>query len=221
MRREKYDGVTKYLRRLQQTRQEDEQFFAWMRAYAEKNRIPILDEDSVAFLLLILQALKSERVLEIGTAIGYSALQMAYARDGMKVTTIERDVEKAADARTFIEQSRTKDAVSIVAGDALAPETLDELTDKSPFDAVFIDAAKGKNHAFVEAFSPFVKPNGVIVIDNVLFRGWVTNPAIAPKRLQSLVKKIDTFNHWLVNHPSFETSIHSVGDGMAVAFKRE
>lgn len=91
---------------------------------------------------------------------------------------------------------------------------------KDPMIFLFVDASKGHNIRFVETFSPYLKPGGLMVVDNVLFKGWTYEPSEAPKRLQPLAKKMASFNEWLLKHPQFKTTIHPIGDGMAVAIKQ-
>ncbi|SDI86045.1 O-methyltransferase [Natribacillus halophilus] len=188
-----------------------------MRAYAEKANIPILEEDSMQLLLQVLTLTAARHVLEIGSAIGYSALRMAASDKGRNVTTIERDRHRYEQAHLFLADSCYNRSITLLYGDAF--NHVDTLAEKQPYDALFIDAAKGHNKAFIETFTPFVKTGGVIIVDNVFLRGWAAEPDNAPERLQNIAKKVHDFNQWLRDHPHLDTWFHPVGDGLAVSFK--
>ncbi|QQK75692.1 O-methyltransferase [Salicibibacter cibarius] len=189
-----------------------------MRLYAKKENIPILEEESMQLLLQVLALTNAERVLEIGSAIGYSALRMASDGSRRKITTVEKDRKRYEEARFFLTRSSYRQSITLLNGDAFDYE--EDIAKGRPYDALFVDAAKSHNQSFIETFSPHVKRGGVIVVDNVLFKGWVANPLEAPKRLQKLARNINAFNEWFQNHPGFATKIHAVGDGLAVGIKR-
>ncbi|MBB6448573.1 putative O-methyltransferase YrrM [Geomicrobium halophilum] len=189
-----------------------------MRAYAEKENIPILEEESMELLLQVMDLVNAQHVLEIGSAIGYSALRIAASGNDRRVTTIERDADRYHQAESFLGGTCYNDDISLLYGDAFDFEKV--LEEHKPYDALFIDASKGHNQAFVNTFSPMLKTGGVMVIDNVLFKGWVARPEEAPPRLQPLARKLRDFNEWLLEHPHFCTRIHPIGDGIAISIKR-
>ncbi|GAK05909.1 O-methyltransferase family protein [Geomicrobium sp. JCM 19037] len=189
-----------------------------MEEYAKEHHVPILDQGSTSFLTQMIQLSGAKRILEVGTAIGYSSLQMANVHQDIEVVTIERDSERARMARNFHSQCGMDRQISILEGDAFEFE--ETLQSSEPFDFLFIDASKGHNRAFVNAFSPRLKSGGVMVVDNVLFRDYVTGDLDIPKRFRQMVKKLQAFNDWLSNHPQFSTTYYTIGDGMAVSIKR-
>lgn len=197
----------------------DDPVLSEMRLHAEKENVPILEEESMQLLLQVLALTNAKRVLEIGSAIGYSAFRMASDGARRSVTTVERDRHRYEQARSFLDRSSYQPSITLLHGDAF--DYVEEISQDPSYDALFVDAAKSHNQAFIETFAPFVKRGGVIVVDNVLFKGWVADPAGAPKRLQNLAGNVHAFNDWFRNHPAFATRFHAVGDGLAVAIKQE
>lgn len=189
-----------------------------MEDFARNHHVPIMELSGIETLLQILRIQGSKRILEVGTAIGYSALRMAYALPEAKIVTIERDEERYSLAEDFISRSERKVQIELIKGDALEVENL--VAGHAPFDAIFIDAAKGQYKKFFEIYSNYLEEDGIIITDNVLFKGLVSESEIESKRIRSLVKKIDEFNRWLMNHPDYNTVILPVGDGVAISKRR-
>jgi predicted O-methyltransferase YrrM len=169
-------------------------------------------------MLQLLRIHGSKKILEVGTAIGYSALRMAEALPEAEIVTIERDLERIQTAKEFIQRSGKGGQIILIEGDALEVEN--DVRAYGPFDAIFIDAAKGQYKKFFELYAKYLKADGVIVTDNVLFKGLVAEEEIDSKRTRNLVKKIDDFNMWLMNHSEFNTVILPVGDGIAISIKK-
>jgi predicted O-methyltransferase YrrM len=186
-----------------------------MEVYATEHGVPIMEPSGIEAMLQILRIQEPEIILEVGTAIGYSALRMAYALPGVQIVTIERDEERLNLAKAYIQEAGKESQISVIQGDAL--ETEAQASQWAPYDAVFIDAAKGQYKRFFEMYSAMLRPGGMIITDNVLFKGLVAAEEIESKRLRNLVKKIDGFNRWLVSHPKFDTVILPVGDGVAIS----
>lgn len=187
--------------------------------YAMENNVPIMELVGIEALLQLLRLYKPKRILEIGTAIGYSAIRMAQALPSTKIVTIERDKERFDQALHFIGETNTSNQIDALFGDAL--ELVDVIHQKGPFDCIFIDAAKGQYQRFFDSYQGILNESGVIITDNVLFKGLVANQdEIESKRIRSLVKKIKSYNEWLMNHPNFITTIVPVGDGIAISLKR-
>ena len=146
------------------------------------------------------------------------ALRMAHALPMTKIITIERDEERAVLARNNIMEFGKEEQVTLVIGDAL--EIVDEVSSYGPFDVIFIDAAKGQYKRFFELYSRYLLEDGLIITDNVLFKGLVAEEAIEHKRTAQLVKKIKQYNEWLMSHSDYHTVILPVGDGVAISKKR-
>ncbi|MEC5422169.1 O-methyltransferase [Virgibacillus sp. C22-A2] len=205
---------------LQQGIPEQQQWVIDLEKQAMENKVPIMEPVSMNFLMQIIKISKPKKTLEIGTAIGYSALRMLEAYPETNITTIERDQQRYHQAIENITAQTKNDHVNAVLGDAL--EVLnDEFVKlhKSSFNLIFIDAAKGQYKRFFELVSPLLANDGIIVSDNVLFRGYVANPENAHPRHKQMVGKIRLYNEWLTNHPDFTTSIVPIGDGVAISVK--
>ncbi len=192
--------------------------FLEMEEYAKENGVPIMELPGIEALLQLLRIQKPERILEVGAAIGYSALRMSFAIPDAHIVTIERDEERIETARGYIRAADREDQITLLAGDALELEG--ETLNYGSYDAVFIDAAKGQYKKFFEIYARQLSDGGLIITDNVLFKGLVCESEIENKRIRSLVKKISEFNAWLMNHPDYDTVILPVGDGVAISKKR-
>ncbi len=188
-----------------------------MKQYAREFRIPIMEDDGITFMKQLIRIHRPKKILEIGTAIGYSAIQMAKVDPSVHITTLEIDEARFQEAIKQINLFQLDDQIDAIHQDAL--DYLSGLPDGATYDFVFIDAAKGKNQAFVEAVSPFLRKNGLIAIDNVLFKGYVSGENTDSERLMKIGKKINAFNQWFVQQDDFETTIIETGDGIAVALK--
>ncbi|MBY0123885.1 O-methyltransferase [Bacillus sp. S/N-304-OC-R1] len=194
------------------------ELFEEMEQFAGENGVPIMELAGIEAMLQLLRIGKPSSILEIGTAIGYSALRMAQAVPSCKIITIERDADRYELADQYIQKAGKEEQISIIKGDALEVEAV--IQAYAPFDAIFIDAAKGQYRKFFEIYSQYLSNDGMIITDNVLFKGLVCETNIENKRIRSLVKKINDFNIWLMNHPDYYTVILPVGDGVAISKKR-
>src|SRR5690625_4889386 len=176
-----------------------------------------MEKDGIEFLKQLVRIQAPKSILEIGSAIGYSAIQMALAASEATITTIEKDADRYEQAVSNVREMSLAHRIHVIQQDAL--EFLsDERIDVS-FDFIFIDAAKSKNKEFIEKVHPFLRRKGVIAIDNVLLKGYVSGEKKDSKRLMKLGEKINDFNHWMINHPKYETVITETGDGIAIAYK--
>lgn len=189
-----------------------------MEQYAAENGIPIMELAGIEAMLQLLRIQNPRTILEVGTAIGYSALRMAFALPNVKIVTIERDNERLERAVDYIKQAEKGAQIVLISGDALEVE--EQIKPFAPFDVIFIDAAKGQYQRFFEMYSRYLSNDGLIITDNVLFKGMVAEANIENKRLRNLVKKIRDFNSWLMKNPEYDTVIVPVGDGVAISKKR-
>ncbi|MFS0672895.1 O-methyltransferase [Ornithinibacillus sp. 179-J 7C1 HS] len=194
----------------------------WVKELEEQakiDRIPIMDPVGINFLMQLIRLNKPKKILEIGAAIGYSALRMNEANPDALITTIEKDDVRYNQAVNNIRKQKKESSIEIIHGDAL--EELSKLAEnKRSYDCIFIDAAKGKYKSFFELALPLLEMNGFIISDNVLFRGYVSDPNFEHPRYKKMVEKIRAYNEWLVNHPSFITTILPIGDGVAISYKK-
>ncbi|MBT2656769.1 O-methyltransferase [Bacillus sp. ISL-18] len=189
-----------------------------MENYANEHHVPIMELAGIETMLQLLRIHRSKRILEVGTAIGYSALRMAAALPEAEIVTIERDIERIQTAKEFIERSGKAEQIILIEGDALEVEEV--VRKHGPFDAIFIDAAKGQYKKFFELYAKYLTAEGMVVTDNVLFKGLVAEAEIESKRTRNLVKKIAEFNQWLMNHSEYDSVILPVGDGIAISKKK-
>ena len=189
-----------------------------MEEQAEKEFIPIMDKVSMNFIMQLIRMTRPKRILEIGTAIGYSSLRMVEAYQDTQIVTIERDRHRYEQAVNHINKYGKQANIEVIHGDAL--EVLADFQTETAFDLVFIDAAKGQYQHFFELASPLLLAQGIIISDNVLFKGYVVNSTDIPPRFLKIANKIRAYNQWLVHHPDYETSIVPIGDGVAISYKK-
>lgn len=187
-----------------------------LKKYAEEYNVPIMMDEGINFLTNFVIKHKIKNVLEVGTAIGYSAIMMTLANPNLKVTSIERDHERYLEAVKNVKKFNLEDRITLIFNDASEVE----LDDK--FDLVFIDAAKGKNKEFFKKFSKNLKENGFILTDNISFHGYVNKDEseIKTRNLRGLVRKIKDYITFLKENDEFETTFYELGDGIAVSTRK-
>jgi predicted O-methyltransferase YrrM len=185
---------------------------AEMEALAERDGVPIVSWETGRLLAALAGAVDG-RVLEVGTAIGYSALHMAEALAGGTIVTLERDPERIGQARGFLDRGGAGDRVEIVAGDAL--ETIGGL--EGPFDMLFLDATKGEYREYLRRAEPLLAPRAVLAVDNVLMSGQVADPDGGGRWDPETVAAQREFNAELLGSSAWRASVLPVGDGVLVA----
>ena len=184
--------------------------------YAKKENIPIMQKDGIQFLEKYIKENNIKRILEIGSAIGYSAIKMSEVDKNIKITTIERDKERYKLAIKNIKEMNKKSQINIILDDAFNVE----LSDK--YDLIFIDAAKAQNIKFFEKFKVNLEPNESIITDNLNFHGLTENPEkIKSKNLKALVKKINIYKEFLKENKEFKTEFIDIGDGISISKRKE
>ena len=187
-----------------------------MERYAEANNVPIIEKDSIIFIDKYIKLNNVKSVLEIGTAIGYSAILMACASKDVEITTVERDEKRYKEALKNIKACDLDKRIEVVFADAL-----DVNLAGYKYDLIFIDAAKGQNIKFFEKFKNYLNDGGIIITDNVNFHGLVENPEkIESKNVRQLVDKIIEYREWLNDNDEYLTKIYDIGDGLAISFKK-
>lgn len=179
---------------------------------ALEQHIPIIMDDTLEVVDEILTKLKPKKILEIGTAVGYSAMCFSeYLVEGGKIDTIERDEERIAEAKENIKKVGVEGKINIYEGDAV--EILPTLNDK--YDMIFIDAAKGKYPFFLKEALRMLNEGGVILADNILYKGYVMSDYNKHKQ-RTAVRNLREYIHDVTNNPNLETEILEVGDGLAI-----
>ena len=178
--------------------------------------IPIIMDDTLEVISKELIEKRPNRILEIGTAVGYSAICFSefLSEEGI-IDTIERDEERANEARENIKKAEVEEKINIIAGDAV--EILPTLTGK--YDVVFIDASKGKYPFFLKEALRMLALNGIIFADNVLYKGYVMSDYNKHKQ-RTAVRNLREFLAQLQENAELETEILEVGDGLAIARKK-
>ncbi|WOV88784.1 O-methyltransferase [Sporosarcina oncorhynchi] len=191
-----------------------------MEQYAALNHVPIMDRSGMETFIGLLRIQQPKQILEIGSAIGYSAIRMVEALQNTSVVTIERDADRYVSAVDYIRRSGFEDRITIIEGDALDLD--DEVLNTTGYDALFIDAAKGQYKRFFEKYSRHVAPGGVIYCDNMFMHGAILlEDEDIPKRNRTMIRNLKAFTAWIMQHPAYETSLLPVGDGILIAVKRE
>lgn len=186
-----------------------------LRTYGEDNNIPIIHREVQEFIKTILKIYKPKKILEIGTAIGFSSIFFASNTPEASITTIELSDDMVEIASKNIIDYGFDDRIEILKGNAL--EIIPQLTDK--YDFVFIDAAKGQYIKFFELIEDKLSDKAVIISDNILFRGMVGDDDLVKRRKITIVKRLRKYLDLLVKKQDYTTSILQIGDGVALTVK--
>jgi predicted O-methyltransferase YrrM len=185
--------------------------------FARENKVPIVQKETAKFLEFIVNMKKPLRILELGTAIGFSSILMYEAAGTTpSIVTIERDEKMIELAKINIEKFNLKDNIKIEEGDCL--EILERL--EEPFDLIFMDAGKGHYNHFLPHCLRLLKEDGIIIADNVLFRGMVATQELVKRRKITIVKRMRTYLDMVSNDENLITSVIPMGDGIAVTKRR-
>ncbi len=186
-----------------------------MEKYADLKGIPIMEKDGINFLTEFIKLNKVKNILEIGTAIGYSAINMVLASEDVTVTSIERDNERYIEAVKNVKKFGLDDRITLVLCDAL------DFNLEDKFDLIFIDAAKSQYIKFFEKFSPNLTQKGFIVTDNINFHGLTNSDKTKMSRnLRQLITKLEKYIVFLKDNKDFKTRFFEVGDGIAISRRR-
>ncbi len=186
-----------------------------MEKYADLKGIPIMEKDGINFLTEFIKLNKVKNILEIGTAIGYSAINIALASEDVTVTSIERDNERYIEAVKNVKKFCLDDRITLVLCDAL------DFNLEDKFDLIFIDAAKSQYIKFFEKFSPNLTQKGFIVTDNINFHGLTNSDKTKMSRnLRQLITKLEKYIAFLKDNKEFKTRFFEVGDGIAISRRR-
>lgn len=187
-----------------------------MERYAEANNVPIIEHDSIEFVNKYIQMNGVKKILELGTAIGYSAILMANASEDVEITTIERDEKRYLEAVKNVNKVGLDKRIEIVLNDALEVNLAGH-----KYDLIFIDAAKGQYIKFFEKFENYLNPGGIIITDNLKFHGLVQNKEkIESRNVRGLVTKIEKYIEFLKENDEFITRFYDIGDGLSVSFRK-
>lgn len=186
-----------------------------IREDALNKQIPIMSDDGMKYLLNYIKKHSIHSILEIGSAVGYSAICMCLVDDSIKVTTIERDEGRYLEALKNIKKVGLEDRIELLYHDAFDVDLDDE------YDLIFIDAAKAQNKKFFEKFEKNLKDGGTIITDNMYFHGLVEKDLeeIESRNLRQMIRKIKQYITFLSENANYRTKFLKVGDGLAVSVK--
>ncbi len=185
-----------------------------IKKYAKENSIPIMQDEGIEFICEYIKNNNVKKILEIGSAIGYSAIKFASVNNDVYVKTVERDNVRYEEAVKNINSMNLNDRIEIINADALNIELLDK------YDLIFIDAAKSQYIKFFNKFKNNLNIDGVIISDNLSFHGFVEHPELTHNRnTRQLVGKIKKYVDFLKTNEEFETKFYDIGDGVSVSKK--
>lgn len=185
--------------------------------YAEENHVSIVEDEVANFLKVITGIKKPDKILEIGTGLGFSTISMAKSLGSNgKITTIELLKGRMEKAACFIEKSGEKEKIKMIHGDGR--EIINQLDET--FDIIFLDAAKGQYGKFLEKCDSLLNENGIIIADNVLINGWVVNLEYPERRKKTMVMNMRNFLEGFRDNEKYELTLVPLGDGVALIRKR-
>lgn len=205
---------------IQQLIPEQPSLFAEIAEECKRDYIPLIDQEVGQLLRVLMEIKQAERILELGTGIGYSSLWMALnpGNEGRKVhiTTMEIDEDRYQRACRYFQKAGVVEMIMPLLGDAndLIPHL------EGTFDFIFMDAAKGQYLEFFQKFWPLLEPGGVLVIDNVLMNGWVADLYWPERRKKTMVVRLRKLLEMLKEHSGLSMATLPLGDGVAVCVKK-
>lgn len=209
-----YDYMEEYLRKLIG---ENSGKLKEMENFAKENGVPIVQKETGRFLEFMVNMKRPLKILELGTAIGYSSILMYEAsKTNPDIITIERDEKMIKLAKINFEKFNLQDKIKIKEGDCL--EILEDLNEE--FDLIFMDAGKGHYNHFLPHCLRLLKEDGIIIADNVLFRGMVPSQELVKRRKITIVKRMRTYLDMVSNDENLITSVIPMGDGIAITKRR-
>lgn len=206
-----YDHVVKFMNSF-----DDVNYLKDMREFAQKNHVPIVETETESFIKFLIDEKKPKKILELGTAIGYSAISFTLNSSIESYTTVELREDMAEIAKNNIDKYGLSDIIEVLNGDAY--EISKNLTQK--YDMIFIDAAKGQYKKYFDVCQGLLEEEGIIICDNILFRGMVTNNSLLVRRKKTLVKRLYDFITYVKKDERFISSIVPLGDGLLLVRRK-
>ena len=186
-----------------------------LKDYATENSVPIMFDESIEFIVNYIKNNDVSFILEIGTAIGYSAIKFAQIHPEIRIFTIEYDIDRYQQAVKNVNKFNLGDQITVFLGDALKFD----FTEK--FDLIFIDGAKSQYVNFFEKYKNNLKEDGVFISDNLFFHGMVENPELTQNYSTiKLIRKLKRYIDFLKANTEFETTFYQIGDGVAVSRRK-
>ncbi|WP_019851281.1 O-methyltransferase [Desulfitobacterium sp. PCE1] len=196
-----------------------DELFLEMEDQALKETIPVVTPPVGNFLSWLVKVSGASQILEVGTAIGYSTLWLAKGLEGRegKIVTLDMNMDRATRAMEYFRRGGVAEKIQVVMGDArkILPDF-----PKGEFDFIFVDAAKGEYLDYLELVTPLLGNGGIMVVDNVLFRGWVVPGSEYAPKYERMVSHLREFLKLLTQNQELQTSILPLGDGLAVSVRK-
>lgn len=197
---------------------DEEGHFKEMVEYAEIHHVPIVHREVAALLLVLTKALQAKKILEVGTAIAYSTLLFCKGMGFQgHITTIERNEEMIQQAKANIKKAGREKQVRLLQGDA--EEILKFL--EGEYDLIFLDGAKGQYNEFLNDCLDRLRPGGMLISDNILYKGMIATDDLVVRRKRTIVNRMRQYLETICNHPQLDTSIIPIGDGLAISYKKQ
>lgn len=207
------EQITDYLRSLIK---ENTGILKELEEKALKEYIPIISPEVAQLIRLLSEMTGANKILEIGSAIGYSSILFSGFSENMKITTIEMDEERATEAEGNIRRAGMDKKITLLRGNAL--EVMDRIAEQ--FDIVFVDAAKGQYNNFLPKCLKLLKKGGLLISDNILYRGTVAETGFIPRKHRTIIVNMKEYLKRLSQDETLTTSIIPIGDGVAVSLKK-
>ncbi len=199
----------------------EDEFLEDLRADANRRGVPIIRRQAQKFLAVVLQMKRPQRILEVGTAIGYSSLFMAGQLPESSITTMELDRDRAAEAREHILAAGKQAQITVLEGDSA--QILPGLAEKGKkYDFIFLDAAKGQYIRLLPVLKEMLENSGVLVTDNVLQDGTITDArCLIERRDRTIYERVREYNQAVMHDADLTSCLLAVGDGMTVSVKKD
>lgn len=193
---------------------------AELEEFAEANDVPISQPETIKLLEVLIKLGGRKRILEVGSAIGYSAVRMAMASQEAEIYTIEINSDAAAYARRTFEKAGLSGRIHLTEGDA--NDILPEFEARGmSFDMIFVDAAKAQYLNFFEPCMNMLCRGGLLVSDNILYKGMTATDELVMHRKRTIVKRLRDYVEMLCAHPELDTAVLPVGDGVALSYREK
>lgn len=188
-----------------------------LKQFAKDNHVPIIQDGGLDFLLKTIKKINAKDILELGSAIGYSAISMARLSDDIHIDTIERDQKMYEEALKNVEDAALNDQITLNFMD------IRDYVPSKKYDLIFVDAAKGQYYNYLNQFIDYLKEDGVMFFDNMVFHGLTKDPdAIKNRNTRSLVKKINKFKELVKEDSRFDIILYEdIGDGILILTRRK
>ena len=207
--------VEEYIRN---TLKDKEGLLRELEIYAHENNVPIVHKEVSDLLKVLLKVDKPKRILEVGCAIGYSSILFATTvGEDVQITTVERNEVMIEKAKENIKRAGFEKNITVLEGDA--EELLSKI--EGEFDMIFLDAAKGQYKLFYDMVIDKLKVGGLLISDNILYKGMVAHDDFIVKRKKTIVKRMRNYLDYICNCDYLSTSLIPIGDGVALSYKEK